>query len=153
MDTERPFNFRDDYLKGDFTNPDDRLIKNRLLKRNKIPVTINCLDVLISLITLPMSERTFDKIKKDMVTLTTFIPVEKETKYKGSILPNGPFFNEKIKKTDPESDDAKKKLNFLLQYLLRKKMVTLSKKKLAYSITSYGKKVMADAKAVLNPRK
>lgn len=133
MTKEIPFNFRDHYRKKDVKSFMDNQESNKELKKHGVPITITALDILISLRGLPISERNFDGILADMVTLT-------------------PPGLSSIKKTI-NPDYPRKVLKIQLEYLMRKKIIRLSDKQISktYLLTPKGKKIMERSRKVLNP--
>ena len=122
------FTFRDHYP-GEPGNYMDRQLHNQILRKDGLPITVGCLDVLISLRTLPPGERSFTGILDDMVTL---------------IPPEG------MRRRFPRDTEPfrQKELELILKYLIRKKMIKKEKKESVetFFITEKGKEMMKKAR-------
>ncbi|OGK12684.1 hypothetical protein A3C98_05315 [Candidatus Roizmanbacteria bacterium RIFCSPHIGHO2_02_FULL_37_15] len=124
------FTFRDHYLGKNIVLFFDRKAQNQSLLNAGLPITIEALDVLISLRTLPPVQRTFEGILDDMVTLTSpegqFVPVQSQ-----------------------KNKFACQKLTLLLDHLSRKKMLRrVDDGETSYKITKAGKVMLRKAREV-----
>jgi len=129
MRTEIPFSFNRDVKKKEVTSFNDRQRLNRSLREKGVPISISCLDVLISLWTLPPSSRHFDNLLEDMVTLPKANPAFGITTDEGDLI-------------------KKHRLESLLGYLVKHKMANLDKKE-RYKITKKGQTIMEKARLAI----
>jgi hypothetical protein len=126
MNREIPFSFLRDIKSGDVSAYADRQKINRLLRQKGVPININCLDVLISLWTLPPSSCRFEGLFDDMITL--------------------PKINPAFNQTSDQTDIIQKRyLESHLEYLVRHKMVKINDKK-RYRMTKQGREIMERAR-------
>ena len=130
MKAEIPFSFLRDVQGGEVSSFLDRQKMNRLLREKGVPISISCLDVLISLWTLPSSARSFDGLLEDMVTSSK----------------TNPAFG----LTTEEGDSIRKHhLESLLDYLVGHKMAKKDKKE-RYQMTKRGQGVMERARRAIS---
>jgi len=129
MRTEIPFSFNRDIKKIEVTSFNDRQRLNKSLREKGIPISISCLDVLISLWTLPPSSRRFDNLLEDMVTLPKTNPAFGFTNSEGDLI-------------------RRHHLESLLGYLVKHKMANLDKKE-RYRITKKGQTIMEKARLAI----
>lgn len=129
MKTEIPFSFLRDIKTGEVSSFNDRQKLNRSLREKGVPVSISCLDVLISLWTLPPSSRRFDGLLEDMVTSPKMNPAFGLMTDEGDLI-------------------RRHHLESLLGYLVQHKMANLDKKE-RYKITKRGQTIMEKARLAI----
>jgi len=129
MRTEIPFSFNRDVKKKEVTSFNDRQRLNRSLREKGVPISISCLDVLISLWTLPPNSRHFDNLLEDMVTSPKTNPAYGFTTSEGDLI-------------------RRHHLESLLDYLVRHKMANLDRKE-RYKITKKGQTIMERARLAI----
>lgn len=129
MKGEIPFSFLRDIKGGEVSSFLDRQQMNNRLRQKRIPISISCLDVLISLWILPAGSRRFDGLLDDMVISPKIMP---------GLVENA----------DDQDSVKRHHLDSVLGFLLEHKMAKIDKKEI-YGITKKGKEIMEQARSAL----
>lgn len=128
MKAEIPFSFLRDIRNRDVSISADSQELNKLLRQKGVPINIGCLDVLISLWTLPLNSCQFEGLFDDMITLSRF--------------------NSKFDQPPDKTDIQKRQLKSRLEYLEQYKMIKIDKKE-RYRMTKKGQEVMEKARLAI----